>query len=157
MNDSDWRLWSNITFKTQGYRKNFDLVNDDENIITEYEGCVSEIKIEPPLIIGEYGFSVWNIELGIKFDVNLNKLITERIVENTFSELINVIQDKEIEIKDFKKIVFIYSFILRKDYRKRGITEEFIEMIYRDFYDKNTAIIALIKPFQDNSIGFCGL
>jgi hypothetical protein len=95
---------------------------------------------------------VWNIELGIKFDVNLNKLITERIVENTFSELINVIQDKEIEIKDFKKIVFIYSFILRKDYRKRGITEEFIEMIYRDFYDKNTAIIALIKPFQDNSI-----
>jgi hypothetical protein len=155
MNDINLKLWSNITFKTQGYRKNFDLVNDDENIITEYEGCVSEIRIanqKPPLIIGEYGFSVWDIELGIKFGANLNKLITERIVENTYSELIDMAQDKEIEIKDFKKIVFIHSFILRKDYRKCGITEEFIEMIYRDFYYKNTAIIALIKPFQNNYI-----
>jgi hypothetical protein len=155
MNDKDLTLWSNIAFKTQGYRKNFDFVNDNENIITEYEGCISEIRItdqKPPLIIGEYGFSIWNIELGLKFDVNLNKLIIEHIIENTYSELVDMIRDKKIEINDFKKIVFIHAFILHKDYRKRGITEEFVEMFYRDFYCKNTAIIALIKPFQNNPI-----
>jgi len=155
MDSKDWTLWGNITFKTLGYRKNFDLVNDDENIITEYEGSVSEIRLaeqKPPIIIGEYGFSIWNIDLGLKFGVDFNKLIKEHAIENTYAELRDMILKKEVNINNFKKIVLIHTFILRKDYRKRGITDELIEMFYRDFYCKNTAIIALIKPFQDNPI-----
>jgi hypothetical protein len=155
MDSKDWKLWNNITFKTQGYRKNFDFVNDDENIITEYEGSVSEVRIaeqKPPIIVGEYGFSIWNIDLGLKFGVNFDKLIKEHAIENTYAELRQMILKKEVDIHEFKKVVLIHTFILRKDYRKRGITEELIEMFYRDFYCKNTAIIALIKPFQDNPI-----
>ena len=153
MNNIDWNLWNDVTFKTQCFRKNFDFVYDGENIITEYEGIISEIKENKlPFIIGEYGFSIWNIELGLKFDVNLDKLISEHAIENTYSELKNVVQQKEFTINKYKKIILIHTLILRKDYRKRGITEEFIEMIYRDFYSKNTAIIALFKPFQTNTI-----
>jgi len=155
MNNFNLKLLSDITFKTQSYRKNFDFVNDNENIITEYDGCVSKLRIDnrkPPLIIGEYGFSVWNIELAKKLKINLNKLITKRVIENTYSELIDIIRSKDIEIHRFNKIVFIHTFILQKDYRKLGITEEFIEMFYRDFYGENIAIIALVKPVQNNPI-----
>lgn len=155
MDRKDWNLWNNITFKTQGYRKNFDLVNDNENIITEYEGTVSEIRIQeqkPPLIIGEYGFSVWNIALGKKFGVNFDKLIKEHSIENTYGELIDVIKKKDLNIDEYKKLVLVHTFVVRKDYRKRGITEEMVEMLYRDFYCDNVAIIVLAKPFQNNPI-----
>lgn len=155
MNREDWNLWSKITFKTQGYRKNFDMINFNENFITEYEGTVFEIRVDkhkPPRPVGEYGFSVWNIGLGEKFAVNFNKLIKELAFEDTYNELVDLIKKKKINISDYKKIVLIHTFVLRKDYRKRGITEEFIEMFYRDFYCDNVAIIILVKPFQDNPI-----
>lgn len=151
----DWNLWNDITFKTQGYRKNFDLVNANENFITEYDGTISEIRLtkrKPPRPVGEYGFSVWNIGLGKRFAVDFNKLIKEHSFENTYAELIRVIKKGEIDIKEYKKIVLVHTFILHKDYRKHGITEEFIEMLYRDFYCENVAIIMLVKPFQDNPI-----
>jgi len=155
MKVKEWNLWNNITFKTYGYRKNFDLVNDNENIITEYEGVISEIRIseqKPPFIVGEYSFSIWNIELGNRFGVDFNQLIEEHKIENTYNELLNMIRKKEIDIHKFKKVLLIHTFILHKDYRKRGMTEEFIEMIYRDFYSDDTIIIALVMPFQYNPI-----
>ena len=152
---NDIELWSNLTFKTRCYRKNFDLVTEDENIITEYEGSVSELNIfrkKPPFVIGEFGFSVWNIELGNLLGINLNKLIGSFSMEDTYNELMKTITSKEFDITKYKKIVLLHSFIIRADYRKHGITEEFIEFLYRDFYDKNIAIIALVKPFQYNVI-----
>ena len=155
MERRDWNLWNNITFKTQGYRKNFDIVNTNENFITEYDGTISEIRFEKrklPRPVGEYGFSVWNIGLGKKFAVNFDKLIKEHALEDTYSELVRVIKKKEIDVKNYKKIVLVHTFVLNKDYRKRGITEEFVEMLYRDFYDEDVAIIMLVKPFQNNLI-----
>jgi len=155
MNRLDWNLWSNITFKTQGYRKNFDMVNFNENFITEYDGTISEIRFKkrkPPRPVGEYGFSVWNIAMGKSFAVNFHKLIKEHAFEDTYRELIDVIKKEKISIKDYKKIVLVHTLVLKKEYRKRGITEEFTEMLYRDFYCEDVAIIVLVKPFQDNPI-----
>jgi hypothetical protein len=155
MNRNDWNLWSNLTFKTLGYRKNFDLVTMNENIITLYDGMVSEMRLteqKPPRPVGEYGFSVWNIDLAQKLGVDLERLIKTHDVENTYSEFYNIIKMNVLDVHDYKKIVFIHSFILNEKYRKHGVTQEFIEMIYRDFYCDNTAIIMLVKPFQDNPI-----
>jgi hypothetical protein len=155
MIEKDLDLWTNITFKTQSYRKNFDFVNDNENIITECEGAISETRIaeqKSPFMVGEYGLSVWNLELGRKFGADIKKLIAEHSFENTYEELANVIKKKHLKINDVKKLVLIHTLILHQNYRKRGIFEEFVEMIYRDFYDDNTIIIALVKPFQDNPI-----
>lgn len=155
MERQDWNLWNNITFKTQGFRKNFDIINANENLITEYDGSISELRLKnrkPPIPIGEFGFSVWNIGLGSRFAVNFNKLIKEHALEDTYSELMRVIKKKEINVNDYKKIVLVHTFILNKKYRKRGITEEFVEMLYRDFYAEDVAIIMLVKPFQNNLI-----
>jgi hypothetical protein len=155
MKTNDLSLWNKITFKTLAYRKNFDIINDNENIITEYDGYVSETRIseeKPPMIIGEYGFSVWNIRLGKDLNVDFNKLIYDHRREDSYCELLKLINDNKFNIYDFNKILIVHTLIVRKDFRKSGITQEFTEMLYRDFYNENVAIIALVKPFQDNKI-----
>lgn len=155
MNKTDSTLWNNLTFKTQSYRKNYDIINLNENFITECDGIISQIRLDerkPPRTVGEYGLSIWNIELGNKFKVNFKKLIKEHSSENTYDELIDVIKSKHININDYKKIVLVHNLIINKDYRNRGVTEEFTEMLYRDYYGDDVAIIFLVKPFQDNPI-----
>lgn len=153
MNKKEWDIWSNLTFKTNGYRKNFDFINENDNIITEYNGTISELKIAdniPPKIIGEYGFSTINTNLSNSFGIDLNKLLKLHRKENAYAELIELVEQKEISFIDCDKVVLIHGLVIHPDYRKLGVTEEFIEMIYRDFNAENTAIIALVKPFQDN-------
>ena len=155
MKTKDWKLWNNITFKTLGYRKNFDFISTNENIITLYDGMISEIRLAkkiPPRPVGEYSFSVWNIDLGKKLNVDLEKLIKEHDTENSYYELFDVIKKNVIHVRDYKKIVVVHTLVLNEDYRKRGMTEEFVEMLYRDFYADDVAIIMLVKPFQDNPI-----
>lgn len=149
------KLWSNLTFKTRCYRKNFDLVTENENIITEYEGSVSELRIaeaKRPFIVGEYGFSVWNINLAKLLNIDLNEILRAYSLENTYNELKQVVDSKEIDLWKYQKVVLIHSFIVRADYRKHGVTEEFVEAMYRDYYDDETLIIVLTKPFQYNPI-----
>lgn len=154
MNIEDKHLWSNLSFKTRCYRKNFDLITDGENIITEYSGVINELRIterKPPNVIGEYGFSVWNIEHAKMLNINVNKLIKEYGVDNAYLELNYLIENGLFDVNKYKKIVIIHSLIIRKEYRKRGVTEEFIESIYRDYFDTNTLIIAYVIPVQNNS------
>jgi len=155
MNKTDSTLWNNLTFKTQNYRKNYDLINLNENFITECDGTISQIRIDerkPPHTVGEYGLSVWNIELGKQFKVNFNDLLKDHAFEDTYGELIDVIRMKKINISDYKKIVLVHNLIIHKDYRNRGVTEELTEMLYRDYYGDNVAVIILVKPFQNNPI-----
>lgn len=155
MVEKDLDLWTDITFKTHCFRKNFDFLNNNENIITECEGIISKTRMneqKSPFTVGEYGLSVWNLDLGRKFNADINKLILDYSFENTYEELADVLHNKLIDISKVKKLVLIHTIILHKNYRKHGIFEEFIEMIYRDFYDENTMVVALVKPFQDNPI-----
>lgn len=157
MNTENWKLWDSITFKTVSYRKNFDLINDNENIITEYEGTVSEVRIEehkPPILIGEYLFSVWNLELGRMFNVDFSELLKAHHFENIYDEFLRLVQNKQFNLNKHKKILFISTLILKPNYRKHEISEEFIEFMYRDYHDDDVAIIALAMPIQKNKIDF---
>jgi len=150
-----WNIWDNITFKTISYHKNFDLVNDDESLITEYCGTISLIRLaeyKPPLLMGEFELSTWNIELGNKFNANINKLIKTHKNEIIYNELIKVIENKDININKFNKIVFINNLILRPEFRKFGLTEELVELLYREHYANGNTIIALVMPLQNNPI-----
>jgi hypothetical protein len=150
-----WSIWDNTTFKTVCYHKNFDLINDNESLITEYCGTISLIRLaeyKPPLIIGEFELSEWNVGLGLKFESDLVKLVKKHKAEVIYNELLSLIKNKEIDITKFKKIIFVANLIVRPDFRKFGLTEEFIELLYREHYNEGDAIIALVKPLQDNSI-----
>jgi hypothetical protein len=153
MDKKGWDVWNNITFKTQGYRKNFDLVTENENIISEYIGNISVIRLaenKPSITIGEYTFSVWDISLAKILKINLNKLLDAHHMVNAYIELVKMIKAGEIDINRFDKIVLIHSLVIHPEFRKLGITEEFIEFIYRDYHFDKTAILAIVQPFQNN-------
>jgi hypothetical protein len=156
MDRKSWEIWdvlNNITFKTQGYRKNFDLITENENIISEYVGNILMARLsenKPALIIGEYTFSVWDISMSKILKIDLNKLLDAHHMVNAYVELIKMIRAKEININEYDKIVLIHSLVVHPEFRKMGITEEFIEMIYRDYHFDKTAIIAIVQPFQNN-------
>jgi len=155
MNIDNWNIWNSLTFKTLSYRKNFDLIIKNENIITEHVGTITMLNIFkriPPTLVGEYGFSVWNVGLGRLTNINIKKLIKAHYLEDTYDELIKLINDDKLDLNKYNKLVLIHSLIIHPDFRKRGITEEFIESMFRDFHDNNTAIIMLCKPIQDNKI-----
>ncbi len=157
MDKRGWEIWSNLTFKTQGYRKNFDLITEDENIISEYIGNISMIRLtehRPPIVIGEYTFSVWDISLAKILKIDLNKLLEANKMVNAYIELINVIKDGKIIANDYDKIVLIHSLVVCPKYRKMGITEEFVECIYRDYHYDKTAIFAQVQPFQNNQTDY---
>ncbi len=154
MEIKDWNLWNNITFKTTNFIKNYDLVALNDNVITEHEGEIFEIRThlnKPPFIVGEFGISVWNIKLALKLGIDINQLLKDHQAENVYDELRDAIKN-EIGIHMYSKVILIQNFILHPNYRKHGITEEFIEFVYRGFYDDNNIIIALVKPLQDNPI-----
>jgi len=153
MNKAEKDVWNNLTFKTQGYRKNFDLVNENDNIITEYNGTISELKIAenvPPKVIGEFGLSTINTGLAEIMNVDLLKLLKAHRKENTYGELIELIEQKKLRIDVCSKVVLIHGLVVSPDYRKLGVTEEFIEYVYRDYHAENVAVIALVMPVQDN-------
>jgi hypothetical protein len=154
METKNWNLWNGITFKTINYRRNFDLSVENDSIISEHDGYVSLIRMNddlPPITIGEFGLSIWNIELAHQLNVNLTELLDYHKAECTYQEL-SKLSKAIIDIHRFDKIVFITNFILHPEYRKLGITEEFVEYMLRDFYAKNQPVIALVKPLQDNPI-----
>ena len=144
-------ILNKLIFKTTTYNKNTNIVFKDDSFVTEYEGIINKLRIDdekPPLHIGEFSMSQINFDIGKKFNADLKRYIIQRTNEDCYIDLIKLIKNKEINIENFDKVLFIHNLIIRPDHRKIGITEEFIEYIYRMFYRDGIKIIALVKPFQ---------
>lgn len=142
-----------LSFKTNQYHRNFDLIITGDSIINEYEGKVSKLRIlerKSPLIIGDYSISLWNLKLGREMNLNINDVLKIHSNELIYEILFNLVNENQISLDDYDKIVFIHSFILKKEYRKKQITKEFVEYIYRNFYDEKNLIIGLTLPVQYN-------
>jgi hypothetical protein len=157
--NENYNLWNNLTFKTTSYRKNFDFISKNENFITEYDGIISETRIDekkPPIQIGEYQISVWNVKFAKEFNQNLLNNIKEYEHEDTYKELNYLLNNNLISLKNVNKLVLLHTFIIHPDFRKKGVTQEFIEFLYRDFIygNINNQLLALVKPIQNNNIDF---
>ena len=152
-------LLTNIAFKTQAHRKNYDFVVQYENIITEYQGTISKLRIveqKPPVIIGEYSFSVLNMTTARLFEADVYKLIKDYSDEDVYKEMLYALDNGYLYYdglyKDTGKVVLLHSYVLHPDHRNQGVTEELIEMLHREFYTMDNTIIALVKPFQENLV-----
>ena len=156
VNIHNYDLWRNLTFKTNSYRKNFDLILKDEQFITEHSGEISKVRIKdrkPPFLVGEFSMSVWNFKLAGMFDVDLGDVIKRYHIEDSYKELNDAINDDIIDTTKINKLIIIQNLILHPDYRKKGVTEEFVEFIFRDHYNsKKDKVIALVKPIQNNPV-----
>lgn len=149
-------LWGSLTFKTLSYRKNYNFTIKEDNFITEFEGTVSEIRMgsgKPPFFAGEFNYTIWNIGLAKKFDVDLLDILSNYEYEDTYVGLSKAIDDGDFSFKDTDKLILLHNFILHPEYRKKGVTEEFIEAIYREhFVGGDNQFVALVKPIQQNGV-----
>ncbi len=157
MNDSEYTLWSRITFRTTEYAKNFDLINKHESFISEYTGTISEINISeqlPPTVVGEYGYSIWNIGLAKEFKFDISKLMKKYRFEDGYSEILKLKSDGVHDFSKIKTLVILHQLVLHPNYKKKEVVQEFIEHIYRAYYSDDVTILALFKPIQDNEIDY---
>lgn len=151
-------LWNSLTFVTKHYRKNYNFIEDfNDNFITECEGKITQVRFEnnqPPRTAGEYSCSVFNLSLANKLGFDLIESIGMQNDLDSYSELYQLIKNGSLSLKGVNKLVVIHTLVVHPDLRKKEITEEFIEAIYRDHYDDNVKILALVKPVQDNNIDY---
>lgn len=151
-------LLKRLTFKTSSYRKNYDLEFLNDNFITEHEGIISEIRLterKPPFIIGEFSISTWNFHLARILGVNLIPIFAQYEYENAYEEVLTVIDTDILNVKDIDKLIVVKNLIIHPEYRKKGVTEEFVEYLYRDHYIYgNNKLVALVKPLQDNFVDY---
>lgn len=156
-NNEQYKLWDDLTFKTTTYRKNFDVLIDGENIITEHIGTISKIQMferKPPIILGDYGFTSLNIKIARDLKINVAELVEEFNPQLAYEQLETIMKYNSFNIYNYDKVIIIQNLVIGKEYRKMGVVEEFIEMLYREYYNEKTAIIALVLPFQYNPFDF---
>ncbi len=152
-----YKLWDDLTFKTTAYRKNFDIIIEGENIITEHIGAISKIQMfekKPPIILGDYGFTVLNIKIANELNIDAVELIKEFNPQLAYEELEKTINGGDFNVYDYNKVIIIQNLVISEEYRKKGVVEEFIEMLYREHYDEKIAIMSLVLPFQYNPFDF---
>jgi len=149
------RIIENITFKTTTYYRNYEYLSEKENIVTHYDGMLYKLRIiekKPPLPLGEYEFTIWNIGIGKELGINVNELISNYGEDVVFTDFKNLIKNKNLNTLKYDNLVLISYFILNPDFRKIGLTQEFVKMIYKNFYNKKNAIIVYAKPIQHQLI-----
>jgi hypothetical protein len=144
-----------ISFKIKTFYRNFDFIDKNELFVSEHQGIISYNRIDEnkyPLQIGEFYFTIYNTGLAKSCDVDLikNNLLKHKD-EGSYIDLINLIKhDNNFKstLKDYNKVIYVNNFIIKKEYKKLGITEEFSEFLFKNYYDDKTLIIWLIKPIQ---------
>ena len=144
-----------LTFKSNTYYNNYNFPDNDENIITRYDGIIYKTRISEkklPLQLGEYEFNVWNIKLAKNLDIDVRKILKEYRFDDMLNNFNIIIDNKSLDILKYNKIVLIRYIILNDNFKKMGISEEFTKMIYKNFYDTKTAIISYSKPIQYQDI-----
>ena len=148
---------NNISFEIFGFRKNAPLIIDNDEIISEYNGNILKLRIEerkPPIIIGEFNYSIWNIHMGRMINADIMKIFNSFKTEKTYSEFIKLIENNHFNLKNYNRLLFMHNVIVHPDYRKSNITEELIENVFREFYDKKTAIMGLFVPIQYDNVNY---
>lgn len=148
-------IWGALRYKTISFRTNFDLIDNNENFITEYAGTISKLRIheyKPPVPVGEFSYSVWDIDLALSLGYDLNVLLTRFKEQNAYTELTTLIKNNEFTLGDYNRLLVIHTIVLHPDYRKIEVTQELIESIYRE--NRGSTIISLVQPIQNNFTDF---
>jgi hypothetical protein len=151
------RIHNGLTFKTTSYGKNSGFFLKNEHIIIESSGVITLINNvigKPPILVGEYYISTWNLKLSKTLNIDINNLINHFKGQCSYDELSNLISNNDIDLNKPNKLVIIQSLILSPQYRKKHILDELIEFIYREYGNDDTKIIILALPLQYNEMDY---
>ncbi len=152
---SNLKILENLAFKTKVCHRNFDMISLNESFTTDLEGSITLVRIEenlPPIQIGEFYINIFNFDIARTFDVDLLPLIYAHDKEGSYTDFIDMIKannkNKIFDFETINKLYYVNNFIIRPEFRKLGVCEEFTEFLYKNFHNKNNEIMILAKPLQ---------
>lgn len=150
-------LFRYLKFKYIAHHTNFNILTNTDHFLTDYTGDVIKLRFmenKPPLIIGDFSFSVWNFDLANKMNINVFDTFLDYPSNHPYSEIHTIYKTNPNLFYKIKKMVLIHTLILHPDYRGKNISEEFVEFIYRAFYDEDNLILLNATPLQYNEEDF---
>jgi hypothetical protein len=153
-------LWRTIKFKHTAHSSNYDILSDSDNLITEYTGEIVKLRFtdnKPPLPIGDFSFSIWDFGLDKQLNNELIKIMGDYIElkNHPYKSIFNIINEGKLNLKTINKLVIIHSLIIHPSFRSKGVSQEFIEFIYKLYGDNDNNIILLnATPIQYNEEDF---
>ncbi len=103
---------------------------------------------KPNELIGSYKLININNRLHLKLNKNLFNFAGFR---DEYVSSLKVLIENNIDIinERYDNIIFINNLILKKEYRGKGVFEEFVKHIYRTYFNSSTLIVFLIAPIQE--------
>jgi len=149
--------WNNITFKSKTYGYTHDTINPNDQFIFEHEGVITMTRIEdnlPPLIIGEFGFSIWNFDMARELGGNLSDHLKLKQVNDSYIEMKKCIANGDLYVHDSESLIVVHNLLIHPKFRKKGIADEFVEYLYKNYLNSATRIIFLVKPLQENEMDY---
>lgn len=97
-------------------------------------------KKKSPETIGICNINEFNVRLGLYLNKNPFDLIKQDL--ESFLEFNNLINKNISTINEkYDRVLFVYNLLVKEEYKKSGITEEFVKHIYRTLYNEKTLII----------------
>lgn len=111
----------NLSFNNKLYKTNYDLIIPNDNIITESDGTIYKLRInekKPPLFVGEYNLSIWNLKLGYLLNADIQEMIKKFSQQESYIELNNIINNKSFDINNYNKLIIIHSVVIKKNIEK---------------------------------------
>lgn len=142
-----------LTFTSIGHHKNYDFMFKDESYFNGFEGKITKLRVNEklkPEVIGCYEFEMWRNDISEQLGLNLNDYLYRFKDYSDFYHITDIIDDKKIDLKKYDKIVFVNTLMLKSEYRGMDVTSEFVEYMYRNYFDRQTLMLFLIKPVQNN-------
>jgi hypothetical protein len=140
-----------LSFKFTQYHRNFDFFDIGDSYVNYIDGSISFVSTDGksyPKQIGEYNIIKFSLNVAREVNVNIKNIIQNNDDE-IYDDLKKIIKTKNhINLENYDNLYFINNFILAENYRKKDISFEFFEKIYRMFYNERTLILMLVKPFQ---------
>lgn len=153
MSEFNFNIIENLAFKTLTYHKNYDLLYDGHKFFISCEGTISKLRIierKPPLIIGEYDFDIVDLATMKLLNYDISSIDGDNFGDILITEFFNMIKSNEFEIENYDKAILLNNLILTKEFRGKFVSDEFIEMMFRNYYDERTIILGLFLPIQYN-------
>lgn len=129
-------------------------IHDDvyiESFGDYYDGFIYDENDEskPRNPIGQFAILEYNNILASYFDVKIPDIIDGNIdILKEFHEYYTSNYDK---IKEkYERVYLVYPLILKEEYKKHNITQEFVNYIFKSHYSINNLILFLVSPIQSN-------
>lgn len=144
--------YERIVFEVTTRTSNVDVLTPNDSMITICDGIIRDVKPNKTIKIGDFNINIIHIGMADILNVKFDDIIKGLAFGELCDDLTTINNDNSTHLNSYKKVIIVSAFILIKKYRKKNILDEFLEFLYKNYYNKDYLILFQALPFQYNEI-----